>query len=186
MPQHVAMSSDGSTWVQGVEMIKGNENAPGVDPSHGVIKRFDAAGRQTGDFLPRAGLPKLMTGLVEGVMAASSDRIGWYANHEDRYYEVTKEGTVTQYPGVRAFGDSGAVTNLAVLDSGAVIAGTLEDVGKTTASKLYIFDRTSGTWRSLPVPGQKPDVNVVLYGGSQNSVALGIGDRFSLYFYDLQ
>ncbi len=180
-PNLLATAPDGTVWVQGHEVAHGMESDPAVNPDNGLIRHFDASGKLIGSFIPRASVPKIKLGLTDGQMASSKDRVAWYANHADAYFEIMYDGGVKEYPGLPLEKNNhGRVTGLALTDAGDAIVSTHEALG---ASGLYILDRAHRMWKPLARP---QNTLTLVYGSAGDSIAVMGKDRFEIAFLKVQ
>lgn len=92
-PYSLTIAPDGTFWTLGYEMVDHNTSAPGLDPNAGVLRHFDRSGQLLGATGPQSQFVKLYTtrGLGSGKIAATNDRVGWYAPRpgaDGQYVEI--------------------------------------------------------------------------------------------------
>lgn len=170
-----AFAGDGTVWTQGHEVAN-----PAT--SDGVIRHFDAGGKQLSSFLPESSLSPLDTALNLNALAASGDRIGWYCRHSNQYFEVTSAG-VRSFAGVK-MGPNGVPTGLAITSSGTVIASVADGRGP---GHLYYLNRAQGGWTEASLPRDiSPRDLVLMYGGDGDRLALRLLNRQAITFVKVQ
>jgi hypothetical protein len=179
-PSSITIAPDGSLWTMGAEMVNGNPKAPGLDPSHGLIRHFGKNGSQIGSFVTRSDIGK-WPGLG-ALMASSKDRVGWYARSAQLYYEVTFDGKATRFSGIAAPGGRTIVDALALTDDNQVFAEARQP---QKGSQLYRLDRTSGAWVPVAAPA---GTTLALPSGATSGPVLfgGDGNRLAFLGYDPQ
>jgi hypothetical protein len=173
-PQAIAMTGDGSTWIQGFEAANGSETDPAVNPSHGLIRRFDTNGVPSGSYVPRSSVFGIRLGLQDGVFAAGQDRVGWYANHAHVYIEVLADGTSHSYHGVSGPNSRWHITGLALSDAGQAVVSAEERKTGGPATGLYMLDKSSGSWAGISLPSEISSVvkHPLVLGSEPNGMVL--------------
>ena len=119
-------------------------------------------------------------------MASSKDYIGWYANHEHDYREVTSDGKIGSYPGIGPSDSKWEITGLAITDSGDVIISATERIPNSIGSRLYRLDKSHRAWLRLDLPNgaasPMPDKPFLL-GADGNRLVLYRIDRMRFVDY---
>jgi hypothetical protein len=186
VPYSIVMTADGSTWTQGFEIANGRESDPAVNLEHGIIRRFDKSGNLLSSYIPRSTIRRGTFGLEQGLLAASKDYIGWYANREHAYREVTSDGKIASYPGIGPSDSKWEVTGLAITDSGDVIISATERIPNRIGSRLYRLDKSHRAWLRLDLPNgtaaPMPDKPYLL-GADGNRLVLYRIDRMRFVDY---
>ena len=149
-PFGVALASDGTIWVAGMEV----QNAKEVNPNHNMIRRYDRAGKLLAAFVPRSSLaidtdvfdPKWHPGLRSSLVA-SRDRVGWYSILARTYMEFSLDGQVISHVETIRH-DQYTMQGLALCDDGGVFVSTQSNA--STGWKISALDRTRGVWTSIP------------------------------------
>lgn len=184
-PYSVRFSPDGSVWALGVEMINANPNAKAINQGHSLIRQFDRDGKLTASFVPKNGFPDvdpnaLLLDVMSSRFATSKGRVGWYAPKAGHYFEISSDGTVTQYPGVP---EGFRVHGLVLTDSGATIVSAVSSASRKDA--LYSLDKATKQWMPLTLPGGVENSYPVIFGGSGNLIATEGKDWGHLSFFEV-
>ena len=167
----IAIAPDGTIWTAG------GEAEPKPTPVRhatdaGVIRHFDTSGKLLGSFIPQSSVPWPALHLGFMNLAVSATRAGWFPG-TGKYYEISFDGTVQQYPAVPSSPPGlqarlVSVAGLALTDAGDVFASAVYVGGKVV---LYTLDRSRKAWNEVQVPpgGDPPARNLVL-GGSGDAI----------------
>lgn len=173
---HMAVDSDGTTWLQGQEVVNLEYTDPVINREHGVIRHFDRDGKEIGMYIPRSKIPGVKQGLVLGRMAASNGRIGWYADIAHVYYELSPDGAAVSYPGFAASNSKWNVKGLAITANGDAIASAEQNLGQGKRSKhMFRLDRSKRAWVELTLPAGTSITQPHLLGGDGNRLAMFAG-----------
>lgn len=168
-PFEVAISSDGTYWVAGRELVDGRE----VNPSHKVIRRYSASDGEIGAYIPRSSLTSYRHGhpAHDSFLVPSGDRVGWYSNIAREYIEFSLDGLVLTRVAGLPLDLPDRVTGLALCDDGRVFASVTRIVKTPVAWEVFNLDRTSGTWKVVPVTGDFAAGGIgTLYGCDGNDL----------------
>jgi hypothetical protein len=171
-PTAVAVAPDGTIWMKGVEYVP-VQRVPNKTNT-GIIRHFDAEGKQIGSYLPQSGLT--IHDMFGGVdyLAANVKRVGWYRGSLATTYVEVVGGQIEKYPAVppkaSANGEATAgqvseVTRLAITDDDQVFV-TRTVNGRNP--ELFVLDRVTKLWNFVPTPegGGPPEATSWLMGGS--------------------
>lgn len=163
VPSSVTISPDGSVWTTGIEVDR--EKSRPRDTDKGMIRHFDAAGKELADFVPQSGMSPSDIRLGISHLVSSSTRIGWYQGMGQAGYFEVAGGRFEHYPPIEARPDKEAsIFGLAVTEDGSVFA--TRDV-RGANPQLYWLDRQARTWIKLSVPeGGSAAATAWLLGGS--------------------
>jgi hypothetical protein len=174
IPELVASGGDGNIWMQGTS----------ADPTGGVIRRYDQAGKQLGEYLGGQSFSLLDTGMNINRLSAANGRAGWYSRHAATYFEVHENGTVEKYP-VPQSGDKVWPSGLVLTDGGEALVGLVSNDAKDLPlPRLYRLDRNKSTWVPVSLPnGIKSTDFAYLYGGDGNRLAALIQNRPAITFF---
>lgn len=174
-PERLTIAPDGTTWVQGHESMD-----PRVKHTEDVVRHFDKSGKLVGSLLPRSSIPTFRLGLSTGMLVSTRDRLGWYAQGDNQYFEITFDGQIRRYLGVpRPPGEeelSAHVGGLALTDNGAAFASTLN-------GELFRLNREQGVWEPVELPRDgAPDTypKAFVLGAVGNTVVFP-NKRFTLF-----
>lgn len=182
-PFRIAAASDGTIWVAGVEIINGKQTGPGINPADGVVRHFDASGKQLGSFVPMSSLS--VPYMAEyGRIRAANDRIGWYtgpiAGPGSLYYEILSDGTVFKYPSI-SLNKTERVTGLALTDDGATYVTTFDNIAKV--NRLLSTTASTRQWKTESLPDRL--AKAFLYGAQGNRLVFNSRDRLKMTFVDV-
>jgi hypothetical protein len=183
-PFRVAVVPDGTVWTEGFELIDGKEG-PGVDRQAGVLRHFDKSGRQIGSLVQRSTAGSALR-LMNSFLAASADgRVGWQSGRDPgqppAYYEIAKDGAVTEYPGVPLADRATRISGIALTDDGNTYLATYRSGGP--GFRLFRLDRTGRGWAPVGVPDGIKAFH--LYGAQSNGLVLFADSRFLIRFFDV-
>lgn len=99
---------------------EGKLSGPGVNPNGDVVRHFDRSGKLIGSAVPRQTASP-HSRLFHGYLAATSDRVGWYAPTRGQATYVEFSATLEKYKECRGIpNDEGQTTGFALTDSGKV------------------------------------------------------------------
>ena len=154
-PYGLSIAPDGSVWTSGFEMINGKTDAPGTDPTAGVIRHFTSSGT------PIESLGSLKNfradRLTHGFLVANEDRIGWYGPGVDgsnQYVEITlPTHDIQTYPGLpkEPLDKQTGITEQFVLTPTGQAFINYDHFGPAKRV-TYWLDRTAKSWMPIAVP----------------------------------
>lgn len=152
-PYMLSIAPDGTFWTLGFEMVDRDVSAPELNPSAGVLRHFDRSGKLLGSSGPQAQFIKLYTTtrLDYGSIAATNDRIGWYAPRSGsggQYVEIDSHSmTLHTYPGLPDLPLTSLLVCFSLTESGNAFLAVYDN--KSERSTTYMFDRASLKWLPL-------------------------------------
>jgi hypothetical protein len=150
----VVVASDGTVWTQGVTR---GPNAAGAN----VFKHFSQAGIMTGSAVPQASFSSTDS-LSTARIAVSSNRIGWFAPGENRYIELSLDGTVIADLRTTPLQKGEKVNGFALTDGGQTFITTQNGA---PPHQLYSLDRTTGSLLT-----ETPPETMYIYGADANAL----------------
>jgi hypothetical protein len=163
-PFTLAISPQQTIWTMGVEMINGNEHAPGVNEDFDALRQFDSAGQLLTSSLHRGHVR--VTHLTSGFIVVDSSRIGWYSPSHGKgvYIETLPDGSAPMhYPGMPGQKDGPElITGLVITQSGDVVLTYNDPV--TQKSGIFSLDRSQRKWIQIPTPNEISGTPPVLAG----------------------
>jgi len=151
----LAVAPDDTIWTLGHEAETTNPDWQ-VDQNANVLRHFDSSGQLLNSAIPLSDFERLQgsKGFANGLLAVSSDNIGWYKCIGGRaaYIEISsKDFSVKTYPGVSARPDNFDLPiGLAIAKHGFAAVSIQHQSPARHAS--YILDPQSGTWAAAEVP----------------------------------
>ncbi len=173
-PYRVGFASDGTIWTLGSD----DTNEKGA-----LIRQFDRSGKLVSSHIQMNAVSKLPDFSVgdfpASLFATAQGRVGWYAPQARVYFELSSDGTLTQYEGV-SNQQAGA---LALTDAGATIVSSGSADGHWV---LWSLNREKKVWSKLDLSAYGPSgFSPLLYGASGNTIAVTVkvGD---IAFFEVQ
>ncbi|HYL31162.1 MAG TPA: hypothetical protein VEU27_14685 [Gemmatimonadales bacterium] len=173
----LAFSSDGTLWAAGRahEIVDGIYREP---PEYDVLRQYDAQGRLLRTTLPRGAFPAgvrtraTIAGAgpaASAFLMANGDRIGFYSENTNAYFELSPSGGVLGSWRVAAPPEGVDILGAALTSSGSVfLSGQRpQRPGEPTTEWklfLYVLDKSSGALREIDFPQQGPQRATALIG----------------------
>jgi hypothetical protein len=175
VPRAVVIAPDKTIWTVG------QEKNPDIKRDPGVIRHYDAEGKEIGSFVPQSTV-RGEGNTLEDNLAFGNGHLGWYPAFGNTYFEVFANGVVRQVPGIALTSSYGFISKLAITDNGLtfvsqwrIVSGPSPDKPASTATKLYVLDKAKQTWSPviLQTPQNSPTPPTeVLLGSNGNTLAL--------------
>jgi len=181
-PNLITVAPDGTFWTVGRELNSRLSEKDSVNLNAGVLRHFDRSGKTLGAYLPRSGFENpVELGLINGYLAASADRVGWFhymeTTGEGAYVEISRHGELTVYPIPRLPNIKNAlqVDGMALTDANDVFV-SMRDVGAHSGFSIFWLNRSMKKWLQVAVsPGVTGDA-AMLYGASGSELVLRLPD----------
>ncbi len=184
-PYELAVAPDDTIWTLGYEMINLDYKDPAVNQEAHVLRHFDHAGKLIGSAFPQSQFSwHQRYRLVDGLLAATRDRLGWYSPREGSgvYTEISLSTmAMTEYPGASRRSSEWANTeSLAMTEDGFAAVGIVD--GTPRVRTTYVFDRSSSRW----VPANIPPMGgfkftPILIGSDQDNLVFKHGQESGFF-----
>ncbi len=176
-PRLVAFSTDGTVWTMGYELVDGRESNPGVNPQHGIIRRYSRTGKELGQYIPRFTIED-KNRLVNGYLVTVPNGVGWlsYAYEGDggAYVEVSETGEVSSYAIPAYRNPNKLMSGLAVTRSGRVFFNA-QDILDDVPSSVYVLDKAARSWSPVSLPRETRDIRFgLLWGAEDEALVFGL------------
>ena len=172
-PNMLSIAPDGTFWTVGYEMVNHKTSAPELDPDAGVLRHFDRAGKLLGSTDPQSDFVKAHATrrLSAGYIAATHDRIGWYAptwGRGGQYTEIDLDSmTPHSYPGLPDLPPESRVLAFSLTESGNAYLFLADRSPKRLTT--FMFDRAVLKWVPIkgPATSESPGSHLIGVDGEQ-------------------